>query len=66
METKGRKSQREKKKNLVIAAIGKSRMREDYITVWYCQLPQKTWSVDPFWPVSLGVCGEAKCISFKF
>lgn len=29
-------------------------MREDYITVWYCQLPQKTWSVDPFWSVSLG------------
>ena len=55
----------EKKEILVIAAMEKSRMREHYSTVWYCQLPQKTWSVDPFCP-SLSVCGEAKCNFFRF
>lgn len=59
---KNKRTGRIEKKEMVIAAMEKSRMRESYSTVWYCHLPQKTWSVDPFCP-SLSVCGEAKCIS---
>jgi hypothetical protein len=33
-------------------------MREDYNTVWYCHLPQKTWSADHFGPVSSGFVAQ--------